>query len=153
MDKPVRKAVRTIIIQNDNVLAIKYLTKKNNGFYDIPGGQIETGETNLTASMRECLEETGIEIIKQKYIGNLIIEYPNMIFNIDVIICSNFKGKPGVFTENEVMWIKIEELIKKEKKLPCIEILKKQHKNYIKREDFHIKFIVDKFHNIKKILY
>ena len=33
MDKPIRKAVRTFIIQNGEVLAIKYLTEKNNGFY------------------------------------------------------------------------------------------------------------------------
>lgn len=35
MDKPIRKAVRTFIIQNVEVLAIKYLTEKNNGFYMI----------------------------------------------------------------------------------------------------------------------
>lgn len=41
MDKPIRKAVRTFIIQNSEVLAIKYLTEKNNDFYDIPGGNNE----------------------------------------------------------------------------------------------------------------
>ena len=61
--RKVRKAVRIFIIQDEQVLAIKYLTEKNNGFYDIPGGKIEDGETNFDASIRECLEETGILVI------------------------------------------------------------------------------------------
>ncbi|MCI8778356.1 MAG: NUDIX hydrolase [Bacilli bacterium] len=103
--KPIRKAVRTILIKDDKVLAIKYLTDKNNGFYDIPGGKIEDGETNFATSIRECLEETGIRIINQKYVGNLIIEYPDMIFDFDVMICDEYVGNPSVFGKNEAMWI------------------------------------------------
>lgn len=117
MNKSIRKAVRTIIIQNDKVLVIKYLTEKNNGFYDIPGGKIEVGENNFDASIRECLEETGIRIIDQKYIGNLIIEYPEMIFDFDVMMCNKFEGNPDVFEENKSMWIKIEELFEARKKI------------------------------------
>lgn len=91
MDKPVRKAVRTFVIQDNKVLVIKYLTEKNNGFYDIPGGKIENGETNFDASIRECLEETGIQIINQKYIGNLVIEYPEMIFDLENELGINHK--------------------------------------------------------------
>ena len=148
MDKPVRKAVRTFLIQGSKVLAIKYSTEKNNGFYDIPGGKIKTGETNFDASIRECLEETGIQIIDQKYIGNLVIEYPEMIFDFDVIICKNFEGSPNDFDENESMWIEIEDLINQEKRFSCIDILKSEYKKYFKHGNFKIKFIVDKNHNI-----
>ncbi len=150
MNKPIRKAVRTFIIQNDKVLAIKYLTEKNHGFYDIPGGKIEAGETSFDASIRECLEETGIQIINQKYIGNLIIEYPEIIFDFDVIICNQFKGNPSNFDENESMWIEIEDLIKQDKIFPCVDILKPDCKKYFKYGNFKIKFIVDKNHNILK---
>lgn len=150
MNKPIRKAVRTFIIQDDKVLAIKYLTEKNNSFYDIPGGKIENEETNFDASIRECLEETGIQIINQKYIGNLIIEYPEMIFDFDVIICNQFKGGPHNFDENESMWIEIEDLIKQDKIFPCVNILKPDYKKYFKYGNFKIKFIVDKKHNILK---
>lgn len=148
MEKPVRKAVKTFIIQDGEALAIKYLTEKNNGFYDIPGGKIEAGETNFDASIRECLEETGIQIINQKYIGNLIIEYPEMIFDFDVMICNDFEGNPDVFEENKSMWIKIEDLIKKEKRFPCIDILKSDYKKYFKYGNFKIRFIVNNNHKI-----
>lgn len=91
MDKPVRKAVRTFVIQENKVLAIKYSTEKNNGFYDIPGGKIENGETNFDASIRECLEETCIQINNQKYIGNLVIEYPEMILILVQELVKNWK--------------------------------------------------------------
>lgn len=148
MEKTIRKAVRTFIINNNKVLAIKYLTKKNNGFYDIPGGKIEVGETNFDASIRECLEETGIKIINQKYIGNLIVEYTDMIFDFDVMICNKFEGNPNIFEENESMWIEIYELLNKEKKFSCIDILKSEYKKYFKYGNFKIKFIVDNDHKI-----
>jgi mutator protein MutT len=32
------------------------------GFWEFPGGKIESGETPQAAAIRECLEETGLEI-------------------------------------------------------------------------------------------
>ena len=46
MDKKNRKAVRTFLINKNNVVAIKYKTEKNLDYYDIPGGKIEDGETS-----------------------------------------------------------------------------------------------------------
>ena len=146
--RKVRKAVRIFIIQDEQVLAIKYLTEKNNGFYDIPGGKIEDGETNFDASIRECLEETGIRVIDQEYIGNVVIEYPEMIFDFDIMTSKNYEGNPGKFAENESMWIKIEDLINTEKRFPCIDILKPEYKRIFKIGNFKIKFIVDENHHI-----
>ena len=135
-------------MQNGKVLVIKYLTEKNKNFYDIPGGKIEKGETNFDASIRECLEETGIQIINQKYVGNLIIEYPEMIFDFDIMVCNQIKGEPINFDENKSMWIKIEDLLKENKIFPCIGILKPDYKKYLKHSNFKIKFVVSKNHNI-----
>ena len=35
--KPVRKAVRTFLINDNKVIVIKYKTDKNKDYYDIPG--------------------------------------------------------------------------------------------------------------------
>ncbi len=150
MNKPIRKAVRTFIIKNDKVLAIKYLTEKNNGFYDIPGGMLENCEKNYDTSIRECLEETGIKIINQRYMGNLIIEYPEVIFDLDVFLCNNFNGSPSCFIKNESMWIEINNLLAQAKKLPSIDILKSEYKKYFQYGNFKIKLIVDNNHKIIK---
>ena len=146
MDKKNRKAVRTFLINKNNVVAIKYKTEKNLDYYDIPGGKIEDGETSLQASIREVKEETGIQIISQKYKGNVIIEYPNMIFDFDVYIVKEYDGIPAEFAENDSMWINIDELLKKDKKFASIEILK-----YINLEDIKLKIYVDENHNILKV--
>lgn len=150
MEKKVRKAVRTFIFQNDKVLAIKYLTDDNKGYYDIPGGKIEDGETNIDASIRECLEETGINITNPKYIGNLILEYPERIFDFDVMVCNEYQGNPGTFIENEAMWIDTQRLVNEEKTFAPIGMLRDEYKKYFKYGNFKIKFIVNNEHKIIK---
>lgn len=99
--KPVRKAVRTFLINDNKVIAIKYTTNDyKQDFYDIPGGGIEKGETSEQTAIREFKEETGMEIINPKYAGNLVIEYPNRVFDMDIFITSEYKGTPKETNEN-----------------------------------------------------
>lgn len=122
--KPVRKAVRTFLINNNNVIIIKYKNNKNKDYYDIPGGKIEENENSIDASIREFKEETGIEIVSQQYKGNVIIEYPNMIFDFDIYLVNDYNGNPQDFEENYSMWINIEDLLSENKKFPSVEIIK-----------------------------
>lgn len=146
MDKDIRKAVRTFLIKDNNVVATKYKTEKNLDYYDIPGGKIENGETSLEASIREFKEETGIQIISQEYKGNVIIEYPSMIFDFDVYIAKEYDGAPMEFEENYSMWINVDELLNQDKKIPSIEILK-----YLNLKNIKLKIYADENHNILKI--
>lgn len=147
MNKKIRKAVRTFLINDNNVIAIRYKTEKNLDYYDIPGGKIENTETSQEASIREFKEETGIQISSQEYKGNVIIEYPNMIFDFDVYIVEEYDGIPMNFEENNSMWINIDELLNQDKKIPSIEILK-----YLNLENIKLKIYVDENHNILKII-
>lgn len=144
--KPVRKAVRTFLINDNKVIVIKYKTNKNMNYYDIPGGKIEEKENAINASIREFKEETGIEIINQKYKGNVIVEYPNMIFDFDIYLVNDYKGNPQEFEENYSMWINIEDLLKENKKFPSVEII-----NYIESDDISLKIYSDDNHNILNI--
>ena len=122
--KQVRKAVRTFLINDNKVIVIKYKTNKNMNYYDIPGGKVEENESAIDASIREFKEETGIEVINQKYKGNVIIEYPNMVFDFDIYLVNDYKGNPQEFDENYSMWINIEDLLNENKKFPSVEIIK-----------------------------
>lgn len=124
MEKKIRKAVRVFLIKNNKVVAIKYKGEINQGYYDIPGGKIEENETSEQAAIREFKEETGMDIKNPIYIGNTIVEYPNRIFDFDVYIVKEYEGNPIELEENISMWINIEDLIKEEKILSSIEILK-----------------------------
>lgn len=124
MDKPVRKAVRCYLIKDNRVVVTKYKEgNKKAGYYEIPGGKIETGETPEQTAIREMKEETGITIENLKYKGNMTVEYPNRIFDLDVFLSAEYKGEPQEFEENTSEWIEINELLKKEKILSNIIIL------------------------------
>ena len=123
MDKNVRKAVRTYLIKNDKVVVIKY-KQHDIGYYDIPGGKIEDSETMEETSIREFKEETGINIIKQHYVGHTTINYPNRVFEFGIFIVDDYNGEPLNFDENNSMWINVDELYKEDKLFPSIEIIK-----------------------------
>ncbi|MDD6403148.1 MAG: NUDIX domain-containing protein [Mollicutes bacterium] len=144
--KQVRKAVRTFLINDNKVIVIKYKTNKNMNYYDIPGGKVEENESAIDASIREFKEETGIEVINQKYKGNVIIEYPNMVFDFDIYLVNDYKGNPQEFDENYSMWINIEDLLNENKKFPSVEIIK-----YLENNDINLKIYSDDNHNILNI--
>lgn len=143
MIKPIRKAVRSYLIRNNQVVVIRY--KQNDiGYYDIPGGKIEDNETMEEASIREFKEETGILIKKQHYIGHNTIEYPDKIFELDLFIVDDYIGETHDFEENESMWISLNDLNNKLKVFPSIKII-----NYLK-DNINIKIECDKDSNIIK---
>ena len=84
-------------------------------------------------------EETGITIENLKYKGNMTVEYPNRIFDLDVFLSVEYKGEPKEFEENTSEWIEINELLQKEKILSNIMIL----------DRFFIKGLIDDKYNFK----
>lgn len=140
MDKPIRKAVRCYLIKDDKVVVTKYKEgNKKSGYYDIPGGKIEEGEIPEQTAIREMKEETGVKVGNLKYKGNMIIEYPNRIFDFDVFITNESEGEAQEFEENISEWIDIKELLQKEKILANIMIL----------DRFFIKGLVDDKYEFK----
>ena len=156
MDKPIRKAVRCFLIKDNKVVVTKYKEgNKKEGYYEIPGGKIEERETLEQAAIREMKEETGIKIKNFKYRGNMIIEYPNRIFDFEVFICNECEGKPQDFEENTSEWIEINELLKKEKILSNIMILDRFFIKGLTDEkcEFKMKIQVDEKENILGVNY
>ena len=144
MDKIIRKAVRTYLIEDNKVVVINY-KEHNNGYYDIPGGKIEDGETPEETSIREFKEETGITIKKQHYIGHNTIEYPDRIFEFKIYLVDDYSGDPLEFEENYSMWINVDDLYKEERLFPSIEVIK-----YLK-DGMNLKIDCDSNNNITNI--
>lgn len=144
MDKKIRKAVRTFLIENNKVVVIKYKSH-DTGYYDIPGGKIEDGEIGEEASLREFKEETGIKIKKQHCIGHSTVEYPERIYQFTIYVVDEYDGEPQEFEENNSMWFDIDSLSKEPKIFPSIELIK-----YLK-DNMNVKIDSDNNHNILKI--
>ena len=68
------------------------------------------------------MEETGLSISNPVYKGNIIIEYPNRIYDFDIFISNEFEGKIQEIQENTSVLIDINTLLDK-KTLSTIIIL------------------------------
>ena len=55
-------AVSAVIFRDDKVLLLRRAKSPGNGFYSLPGGRVEFGESLSTALHREVDEETGLQI-------------------------------------------------------------------------------------------
>ena len=55
-------AVSAVIFRDGKVLLLRRAKSPGNGFYSLPGGRVEFGESLATALHREVDEETGLKI-------------------------------------------------------------------------------------------
>ena len=88
-----------------------------------------------------------MDIISQTYKGKVFVEYPNRIFDFDIYIVNEYKGKPEEFEENSSEWINIEELLTKSKIFPSIEVIKLLNQD----NNINLKIDIDNNHKIIKI--
>ena len=71
MPRPVTPclAVDGAIFEDNRILLIKRLKPPFKGFWALPGGFVDVGETVEDACVREMLEETGLEVEVKKIVG------------------------------------------------------------------------------------
>ena len=109
----IRYAVRVFAFKDNKVACIKY-KNINKDYFDIPGGKIEDGETEIQTCIREFKEETGMDINDLKCIGNVEIIYPgkNKKFVMKTYIANKVNGNPLDLDDNYAYWLPINELTK-----------------------------------------
>ena len=64
-----RTATAIIPFSPDSILLIKRATKPFNGYWALPGGRVDPGETVEQTVVREVKEETGLDILVVRKIG------------------------------------------------------------------------------------
>ena len=140
--KSVRYAVRTYLIQEGKVLAITYNYGNQKGWFDIPGGKIEEGETPEQTAIREVKEETGVDIKNPRRCGKVIVEYPDRIYDFIIFTVNEYSGEIQNCEENNSEFINIEELSNIENTLPSAKILNDIYEKF-DSEEVNIKLEVD----------
>jgi len=118
-DYQTREAVRAVVFDKDERIALLHVSKEN--YYKLPGGGIENTENKMNALERECKEEIGCDIEVINEIGS-IVEY-RKIFNLkQTSFCyfakvKGYKGMPD-FTDDEKengfeqVWLSYDEALK-----------------------------------------
>ncbi len=64
------------------------------GFWEFPGGKIESGETPEQALIRELQEEVGIEATSLVLLDTLEHRFPDRIITLHFFMVEGWKGEP-----------------------------------------------------------
>lgn len=79
------------------------------GYWQFPEGKLESGEKPEEALIREVLEETGLEINKNKFLKSypVIVPYKNIAYEVTrLVYLAEFTGKISLSEEHdEYAWI------------------------------------------------
>ncbi len=68
------KSARGIVLNDKDEVCLQYVSKR--GYYKLPGGGVERGETEKEALMREVLEEVGCKVKIERELG-ITLEFRN----------------------------------------------------------------------------
>ena len=82
------------------------------GFWEFPGGKIETGETSEECIKREIWEELGIVIEVGKHLITIAHTYAHLNVTLIVHHCQYIDGVPQPIECDEIRWVNLEELDK-----------------------------------------
>jgi 8-oxo-dGTP diphosphatase len=123
---PIRVSAKAVIIRHGSLLAIQKQDRWG-AYYLLPGGGQEFGESLYQAIRRECLEETGLEVVPgdllfvRDYIGRnheFAREDGNM-HQLELMFACQIEGDalPGMgpapdVDQTAVVWLPLEELEK-----------------------------------------
>lgn len=70
----VLQVVGAAIVDDGRVLVARRSGGPFDGLWEFPGGKVEPGEPDLSALVRECAEELGVEIVPQEFIGEVLLD-------------------------------------------------------------------------------
>jgi 8-oxo-dGTP diphosphatase len=104
-----------VIIENDCLLLMRYRYGQTD-VYNLPGGNVDKGETLTQTVVRELQEELGIEIAVEKMIlvGEMLMPEPQKDVLHCVFLAKIIEGKPVLnpmeTSALEVVWKPIKEL-------------------------------------------
>jgi 8-oxo-dGTP diphosphatase len=74
------------------------------GYWEVPGGKIESGESVFTALKREMQEELGIEIESSEELTVLEHDYPHAYVRLHVGIIRQWSGTPRGCEGQALSW-------------------------------------------------
>lgn len=80
------------------------------GFWEFPGGKIQSGESPLQALYRELAEEIGIQVSAASPLMTYRHSYPERVVELHVFEVSHYSGEAQGLEGQPLRWVAVEEL-------------------------------------------
>lgn len=124
------EVVAAAIIDDQQVLAMQRSQAMTlPGFWEFPGGKIETGESDTEALIREIKEELTVDIEIIEYINEYSYTYDFGLVSLKVYTAKITSGSIQMIEHSDKKWLKAEELLDLNwapVDIPAVEILASQ---------------------------
>lgn len=99
--------VAAAIIKRDDLFLIARRASHKHlaGFWEFPGGKIETDETPEVCLLRELQEELKIEVKVISFLAEHIYDYGTIKILLKAYICIFIKGEFTLVDHDEIQWV------------------------------------------------
>lgn len=122
-------AVAVIVQQQQVLISLRKPEQHLGGFWEFPGGKVETDESVVDALGREIFEELGLQIQHAEPLVEINHDYPDKSVCLDVWWVEKFNGEPVGKEQQQIKWCPITELAEQvfpEANKPIVEAIQ-QH--------------------------
>ncbi|WP_298543638.1 (deoxy)nucleoside triphosphate pyrophosphohydrolase [uncultured Aquimarina sp.] len=107
------RVVCGIIYQDDKVFICRRKPSKSlGGYWEFPGGKIETGESNEDSLKRELLEELQMEVDVVEYFGSSQYDYENFSIDLIAYTCNLRNWNLCLTDHDQYDWVTPDEILK-----------------------------------------
>ena len=125
------EVVAAVIIKDGEVFATQRGYGEWQGWWEFPGGKIESGESPQEALKREIHEELDAEIEVEELLETVEWDYPNFHLTMHCFICSLLSESLHLNEHEAATWL-THETLRSVKWLPADEILLDKIAEYLK---------------------
>ena len=98
-----------VILRENNGVKEIFVTQRGygdwKGWWEIPGGKLESGETPLQCIVREIREELATEVKAEKILGVVDYDYPAFHLTMHCILCSVVSGDLKLLEHEASKWV------------------------------------------------
>jgi len=109
--KPLQVAVAVIKNADGQILiSLRDQALHQGGFWEFPGGKIESGETPVQALARELKEELDITVTRSTPLINIVHQYPDKQVQLHVFLVEDFSGIAKSCEGQPLKWVTAEDL-------------------------------------------